>query len=439
MAQEITLTMEGTLLNWLKNVGDSVNSGEVIAEVDSDKATVEVEAPGSGVLLEQRAKTGDELSEGAVIGVIGAAGEASAPEASQSAPGAEPERQAEVAQQQGAEPATNSKTESRPAEARATSNGAQQQATSTTEDGRVKASPLARRIAEERGIDLNQVAGSGPGGRIVREDVENFTPGAAPSRPAETPAAAPSTGQILTLSPTRKVPAENADMEYVDVSTMRKRIATGTVESKQFTPHFYVTVDTDVEALLALRKQLNDNLPEGGTKITVNDLVVKATALTLRQFPNLNSHYYGDRIARYKNINVAMAVAVPGGVIYVVAQNADQVALGTLAANNKAMFERVREGKIKPADIQGATFSTSNLGSFDVENFIAIINPPESGVLAVGTAKKVPVVKEDGTLGVGSRMKATISADHRVSDGAEAAEFLQVFKELIENPLRLVM
>lgn len=434
MAQEITLTMEGTLLNWLKNVGDSVNSGEVIAEIDADKATVEVEAPGSGVLLEQRAKTGDELSEGAVIGVIGEAGEGSAPEASQAAPGAEPERQAEVAQQQGAEPATNGKTETR-----ATSNGAQQQAASTTEDGRIKASPLARRIAEERGVDLNQVTGSGPGGRIVREDVENFTPGAAPARPTETPAAAPSTGPILTISPTRKAPAESGELEYIEVSTMRKRIAAGTVESKQFTPHFYVTVDIDVEAMLALRKQLNDNLPEGGAKITVNDLVVKATALTLRDFPNLNSHYYGDKIVRYNNINVAMAVAIPGGVIYVVAQNADQVALGTLAANNKAMFERVREGKIKPADIQGATFSTSNLGSFGVENFIAIINPPESGVLAISTAQKVPVVKEDGTLGVGSRMKVTISADHRVSDGAEAAEFLKVLKELIENPLRLVM
>ncbi len=425
MAQEIILTMDGLLLNWLKNVGDTVNAGDVVAEVEADKATVEVEAPAAGVLSEQRAQTGEELTEGAVIGMIGAAGEA--------AP-------------LGASPEAESKTEpeAAPSEEKAASNGAQKSeaapVSNTTEDGRVKASPVARKIAEEKGIDLSQVAGSGPGGRVVKEDVENFTPGtvAPAAAPATTQASA--TGQQMFTAPARKLPPESADVEYIDVTTMRKRIAATTVESKQFTPHFYVTSEIDVEALLKLRKQLNDNLPEGGAKISVNDLVVKATALTLRQFPNLNSHYYGDKLVRYKNINVGMAVALPqGGVIYVVVQNADKVALGAMAANNRDMFQRAREGKIKPADIQGATFSTSNLGGFDVDSFVAVINPPESGVLAIGTAHKVPVVLEDGTLGVGNRMKVTISADHRVSDGAEAGAYLQAFKALIENPLRLVM
>ncbi len=439
MAQEITLTMDGMLLNWLKNVGDSVNSGDVIAEVEADKATVEVEAPTSGVLLEQRAQSGDDLTEGAVIGMIGAADESTGPAPSQAAPGSEPERQAEIAQEQAAETPANGKAEALQAETKAASNGAQKQAqaSSTTEDGRIKASPVAKKMAEEKGIDLNQVTGSGPGGRIIKEDVENFTPGTAPAT-AEPPAAVPAGGQGFSVV-ARKAPPESADVEYLEISNMRRRIAATTVESKQFIPHFYVTSECDVAALLTLRKQLNDNLAEGGVKISVNDLVVKATALTLRQFPNLNSHYYGDKLVRHKQINIGMAVALPTGVIYVVAHDADKMALGAMAAENKGMFERAREGKIKPADIQGATFSTSNLGGFDVDSFVAVINPPESGVLAIGTAQKVPVVQEDGSLGVGNRMKVTISADHRVSDGAEAGAFLQTFKALIENPLRLVM
>lgn len=427
MAQDITLTMEGLLLNWLKDVGDSVNAGDVVAEIEADKATVEVEAPASGVLIEQRAKSGDELSEGAVIGVIGDADEANGGGSAPASESGTPE-EAEEAKEEEAEEAP---------EAKPSSNGAQKQPeASTTDDGRIKASPLARKIAEEKGVDLSQVQGSGPGGRIVKEDVENFRPGAEKAEPKE---AAPAAGQAFT-APARKAPPESADVEYVEISSMRKRIVAATVESKQFTPHFYVTTEMDVAELLKLRKQLNDNLPEGSAKISVNDLVVKATALTLRQFPNLNSHYYGDKIVRHKNINVGMAVALPaGGVIYVVARDADKVALGTMAAANREMFERAREGRVKPADIQGATFSTSNLGGFDVDHFIAVINPPESGVLAIGTAQKVPVVLEDGSLGVGNRMKVTISADHRVSDGAEAGAFLQAFKALIENPLRLMV
>jgi pyruvate dehydrogenase E2 component (dihydrolipoamide acetyltransferase) len=418
MSQSITVTMDGTLLNWLKKVGDSVNSGEVIAEIEADKATVEIEAPGNGTLLELSAQVGDEIKEGAVIGTIGAAGEA--PKSS-----AEAAKPVEAKQE-----APQSENGKAPV--------AEEPETAEAADGNlpngVKASPLARRIAEEKGVDLSQVKGTGPGGRVTKTDIEGFTPSAAPA-----PAAARSAAPSLPGAPTRKFP-EGPDIEVIELTTMRKRIVAATVESKQFTPHFYVTTDIDAEPLLALRKQLNDSLPEGANKISVNDMVVKAAALTLRQFPNLNSHFYGDKIARHKSINIGIAVALPnGGLINVVAHDADKISLGTLATQNKERIARAREGKVKPDDISGATFTVSNLGPYDVEHFIAIINPPEAAILAVATATKVPVVKADGTVGVGNRMKITISVDHRVSDGAEGASYLQALKGMIENPMRLLV
>lgn len=404
MATEITLTMDGTLLNWLKDVGQAVSSGEVIAEIEADKATVEVEATADGVLREQRAKPGEELREGAVIAVIGASGEAAPP-------------------QQAATPAPAGQAEAAPTPA-------------ADADGRIKASPLARRVAEEKGLDLSRVSGSGPGGRIVKADVDDFRP---VSALAAAPAAAPLPAPGLAAPPARRLP-EGPDVEIIDLTTLRRRIVAVTVESKQWTPHFYVTIEIDVADLLKLRRLLNESLPEGAVKISVNDMLVKAAALTLRDFPNLNTHYYGDKLVRHKRINIGIAVALPqGGLMYVVAQDADRTALGTLAASNKARIQRAREGKVKPEDISGATFSTSNLGPYSTEHFSAIINPPEAGILAIGAAQKVPVVLPDGTLGVGERMKVTISVDHRVSDGAEGALYLQAFKDIIEHPLRLLL
>lgn len=434
---QITASMDGTLLNWLKNVGDSVNKGEVIAEVEADKATVEIESPEAGVLSAINVQPGAEIKTGQAIGTIGE-GTAGAKQA-----GASPEAQTvmeEIAKEEGkaapAKPAVMAATPGAPAGTAARTNGAP--AASTTEDGRIKASPIARKMAEERGVDLAQVQGTGPGGRIVKEDVEGFTPSApAPAGQSAAPAQ-PAVPSGLPAAPARKLP-EGPDVEYIDLTTMRKRIVAVTLESKQWTPHFYVTTEIDVEPLLALRKQINEGLPEEN-KISVNDMVVKATALTLRQFPNLNTHYYGDRLVFHKRINIGIAVALPkGGLINVVAQDADKVSLGTMAVKNKEMFARAREGKIKPEDITGATFTVSNLGPYNVEHFLAIINPPEAGILAVGTASKVPVVKADGTLGVGNRMKVTISVDHRVSDGAEGAQFLQAFKALLENPMRMLI
>lgn len=428
MATPITLSMDGTMLNWLKKVGDAVKQGEVVAEVESDKATVEVEAPADGVLLQTDAQPGDALATGAVIGTLGAAGEQ--PSAAAAPPPAPATSQPAAVEPPPAPPAPAA-APAAPAPVALEDNG--------NLPGGVKASPLARRIAAEKGIDLRLVTGSGPGGRIVKEDVENFKPEAAPAAAARGEAAPAAVPAGLPSMPARKLP-EGPDVEIVDVSTMRKRIAAGTMESNLTTPTFFVTVEMDVAALLAFRQQLNDSLPEGATRISVNDLVVKAVALALRQFPNLNSHYYGDKLARHKRINIGVAVAVPqGGVIYVVARDADKLSLGALADLNKQMVARARDGKLKPDDIGGATFSISNLGPFDVEHFTAIINPPEAGVLAVGAAKAVPVVQADGSLGIGNRMRVTLSVDHRVSDGAEGAQFLQAVRQLIENPMRLVI
>jgi len=461
MAEPIKLMMDGTLLNWLKQVGDSVKGGEVIAEVEADKATVEVEAPSSGVILELSANVGDELREGAVIATIGASGETPA-----RAGGSQPNAEAAAASQPAPEPGpveveaagvhqgTPAQTEAPAAQtgtgARTPVNGAaasREPAASTTDDGRIKASPVARNMAAERGIDLNQVQGSGPGGRIVKTDIENYSPAAAQAAPVGAPLTEgrpaplpqPFPGGISGLAPSRKLP-EGPDVEIVEVSRMRTRIAATTIESKQQIPHFYVTTDIDITALMALREQINAGLEKDGIKVSVNDLLVKAAALTLQQFPNLNSHFYGDRIVRHKRINVSMAVALEGGgVIYVVAHDADKTTLSAMAKHNKEMIARAREGKVKPEDIQGGTFSTSNLGPYDVDHFAAIINPPESGVLAFGTGKKVPVVLPDGSLGVSQRMKVTISVDHRLSDGAEGAAYLQAYKSLLENPMRLLV
>ena len=407
MAQAITATMDGTLLNWLVEVGETVNSGEVIAEMDADKATLEIEAPASGVLLARSAEVGDSISEGDVLGQLG-----------------EPEESA----------ASEGKAAGAAAAAPAATNGAAAAATPVVEEelpeGRARISPVARRLARERGIDLARLRGSGPGGRIVRADVENYREAA----PAPAPAAA-----AIPAAVQRTPPPESEDVEHVRPNSMRRRIAATTIESQQTIPHFYITMEIDAAPLQSFRRQLNASLPEGGTRVTVNDLVVKATALTLRDFPNLNSHWYGDRIVRFRRINVGIAVALTGGgLMYVVAQDADRTPLDELAAGNRAMALRAREGRVKLSDLTGATFSTSNLGAWGVAHFAAVINPPEAGVLAFGAATKTPVVTEDGRLAVGERMSATISIDHRVSDGAEGAAFMQAFRQRLEAPLALL-
>jgi pyruvate dehydrogenase E2 component (dihydrolipoamide acetyltransferase) len=410
---------EGTFLNWTKKVGEAVKNGEIIAEIESDKATIEVESSASGVLEEYLVKVGDTVLVGAPIAKVGAGG------------GTAPAVAAAPAPAVAAAPSAPSSTPS------AATNGKPLPSASLGAEfpGGVKATPVARNIAEEKGIDLAQVHGSGPGGRIVKADVENYTPSAAPVAAAvEAPAAVASAPVKLAARPA----PTGADITEEPLTRMRERIAVRMVESKTTIPHFYLTTEIDMAAALDLRKQVNSTLPED-SKVTVNDLVVRAVALTLRQYPNLNSHFYGDKIIRHKRIHIGIAVALEaGGLINVVAKDADSVSISALAKRNKEMIAAVRNNKVKPEYIEGSTFTVSNLGAYEVEHFLAIINPPEAGILAVGAAKEIPIVV-NGEVKIANRMKVTLSVDHRVSDGAEGAQYLQALKKLLEAPMRLLL
>jgi pyruvate dehydrogenase E2 component (dihydrolipoamide acetyltransferase) len=411
----------------------------VIAEIETDKATIEIEAQAGGTILKFLAEPGDVVPVGAPIAYVGAEGE-QVPEEGAPPPAAEPPSQAEaeaVAAPPKSEAAPGKTEDKDEGEARPEYAEAQAEAEGAEEPGFIKASPIARRIAEERGIDLRRVKGTGPGGRIVKRDVETFPVEEAPAAPVKEAAHAPSVA--LPQPSVGEVPS-GPDVEIIEISRLRKRIGQRMVESKLYVPHFYVTTAIDVTALLELRKQLNESIPDEARKISVNDLIVKGAALALREYPNLNTHFYGDRLVRHKRIHIGIAVALPGGgLMNVVARDADKTALGTMAVQNREMIARAREGKVRAEDVEGSTFSVSNLGPYDVDHFAAIINPPEAAILAIGAARKTPVVLEDDTVGVRMIMKATISVDHRVSDGAEGAEFLKLFKELLENPMRLLM
>jgi pyruvate dehydrogenase E2 component (dihydrolipoamide acetyltransferase) len=292
----------------------------------------------------------------------------------------------------------------------------------------VRASPLAKRVAREQGIDLSALrGGSGPSGRIVRADVDAYQKALADSPAAPSPA----------LTPRAPVAAGAGDTA-VETPKMRRRIAARMIESKTTVPHFYVTANIDMGPALDLRKDLNKRLEGQGVKITVNDLIVKAVALALRDYPNINSSFNGDTVIRHGRINVGIAVSVENGLLNVVSQDADQTPLTVMAKTHAELIDRARSGKVKPEDVEGETIAVSNLGAYEVDSFTAIINPPAAAILAVGSAAQVPVVV-DGALAVGWRMKATLSADHRVTDGAEAAQMLQKVKQILEDPLRLLM
>lgn len=424
MAETVTMPklgfdmQEGTLANWVKSVGDTISQGDVIVEVETDKATVEVEAFTSGTLLKLLVEPGDIVEVGAPIAIVGEAGEdVSGVDVASSAPSAE-----EASTEDALEQPTDTPVAVGAAAADASAPGG------------VKASPIARRMANEKGFDLTQINGSGPGGRIIKRDVENFQPSATPKA---APSAAPAVA-IGTAAPSYSI-MDEVPHDEIDISRMRATIARRMVESKQFVPHFTVTAAMDTSELLRLRKQINAKLDDEH-KVSVNDLIVKAVALTLVQFPNLNTHYHGDKFVRYNDINIGIAVALPnGGLINVVSKNANTMSLSAMAKKNKQMIAAAREGKVRPEDIEGSTFTVSNLGPFGVEHFTAIINPPEAGILAIGASQQTPVVNAEGEISIGNIMKVTVSVDHRVSDGAEGAQFVQYFKGLIEDPMRLLV
>lgn len=426
---------EAELVSWLKAEGEPVEKGEIIAEIESDKATLELEAQAGGILLKKLEEVGAIVPVGANIAIVGEEGEdisgmtgdggAAAPPPEE-APGPAPATEAAARTPQAP---TTLAAPPTPAAQAAPAPGAGEAAGDEFPDG-VRATPVARRIAAEHDLDLRQVSGSGPGGRIRKADVEAFME----RGPAPAPEAAPTPAPA---APPQAAVAAGPDTTEVKMTRMRQAIARRMTESKATAPHFYVTTDVSMDAALALRKQINEMLPEEN-KISVNDLVVKAAALALRDFPNINASFAGDTLIRHNKINIGTAVAVEGGLMTVVQKNTDASTLSTIAADNRRMIAGAREGKVQADDVEGATFTVSNLGAYDVDNFVAIINPPEAAILAVGTASKVPVVR-DGEIVIGTQMKATISADHRVTDGAEAAQFLQRFKEFLEQPMLLLI
>jgi pyruvate dehydrogenase E2 component (dihydrolipoamide acetyltransferase) len=409
---------EGTLVRWLKKVGENVDKGEVLAEIETDKATVEVESSASGVVRRLVVEEGSVVPVGSPIAIVGTADEkieaGSVMEAGQ---------ESKVERQPRAGP---SPIISAPAPAPIRSE------ITSPQSSLKRASPLARKIANEKEVDLSSIKGTGPGGRIVHRDIEDALAGQG-SQVA---------GRIFSAPPSPDYSTMRLSDQTIPMSKLRLAIARRMTESKTTTPHFYVTYEYKMDALMDLRAQFNKIIPESD-KVSVNDFIIKAVALTLRQFPNLNASLDGKAVLRHGQVNIGVAVSVEGGLLTVVCRDADAKPLRQVASEVKAMAARARDGKVKPDDIEGSTFSISNLGMYDVENFIAIINPPEAAILAVGSARQIPVVvAADGVrpeLGMGWRMKTTISVDHRVSDGVEAARFMQALAIFLEEPLRLVL
>ena len=372
---------EGKILRWRKKEGDEVKRGEVIAEIETGKVDIEVEAFSSGILRKILAKEGEVAPVGQVIALIAPPGEAV------------PEVKA---------PAAVEAVE------------------------RILASPLAKRLAEEQGVDLRLVKGTGPGGRITKEDVEAYL---------KVREAVPTIPKPEVVAPPVEIPPE-VEYEERPLSRMRQTIARRMAESKRTVPHFELTVDIDMAEALKLRQALNEVLE--GAKITVTDLVVKAAAIALRKHPELNASYAGDKVRLYKRINIGIAVAIEEGLVTPVVTDCDTKPLPEIAREAHEKAERARAGRLKPEDVVQGTFTVSNLGMFEVEQFTAIINPPEAAILAVGSLEKRPVVKEDQIV-ISDRMKVTLGIDHRVVDGAQAARFLQTFKQLMEQPLQLLL
>jgi pyruvate dehydrogenase E2 component (dihydrolipoamide acetyltransferase) len=429
---------EGNLAKWLVKEGDQVSSGDVIAEIETDKATMEVEAVDEGVIAKILVAEGTEgVAVNAVIAVLAEEGEdpGSVQAGSGGAPAPAPaSAPAESAPAPVPAPKPEKAQETAPVSAAVPSPGK-----------RVFSSPLARRIAGQNGIDLGALSGTGPNGRVVKRDVEaamaagTGKAGAAAAKPAASGGAPMAIG----AGPDPRKIAGQLDMVYEEIpaSGMRKTIARRLVEAKQTVPHFYLTVDIELDALLAMRKQVNAAVPEG-VKISVNDMIILASAKALIDEPDTNASWAGDAILKYQSADVAVAVATDGGLITPVIRDAQSKSLSTISAEMIDLATRAREGKLKPHEYQGGTFSISNLGMFGVREFAAVINPPHGAILAVGKGEKRPVVRTTDAgdeLGIATVMSATLSCDHRVVDGAVGARWLNAFQKRLENPLSMLL
>ncbi|WP_417524715.1 pyruvate dehydrogenase complex dihydrolipoamide acetyltransferase [Marinovum sp.] len=412
---------EGTLAKWLVKEGDSVASGDLLAEIETDKATMEFEAVDEGVIGKLLVADGTQgVKVNTPIAVLLDEGEsaedieAATPEAPPAKAEPEPEKAAE----------TPAPTQSQ-----------------TPKGDRIFASPLARRIAADKGLDLAQIKGSGPRGRIVKADVEGATATTtAPKTPARAEEAPTEARPQAKSASADQVAALYGDREYQEVPLdgMRKTIAARLTEAKQQIPHFYLRRDIHLDALLALRADINRQLEPRGIKLSVNDFIIKACAAALQQVPDANAVWAGDRILRLTPSDVAVAVAIEGGLFTPVLRDAHQKSLSALSTEMKDLAARARDRKLSPQEYQGGSFAISNLGMFGIENFDAVINPPHGAILAVGAGLKKPVVTEDGSLGVATVMSVTLSVDHRVIDGALGAQLLAAIKDGLEAPLALL-
>jgi pyruvate dehydrogenase E2 component (dihydrolipoamide acetyltransferase) len=411
---------EGNLAKWLKKEGDAVKAGDVLAEIETDKATMEVEAVDEGTLAKILVPGGAQgVKVNDVIAILTEDGEdASAVSAAPAAkPAATPTASAAKAE---ATPAP------KPAAAPAAKSG-----------GRMVASPLAKRIAEQQGIDLSAIVGSGPNGRIVKADLEGAPKGGAKPAPAAAGAKAPAAAPAIAGTQQFGEP----DFELVPHTSMRKTIARRLQESKQFVPHFYLTIDCEIDRLLKVREEINAGAPKegpGAYKVSVNDFVIKASALALIQVPNANASWSDDGVKMYKSADISVAVAIPGGLITPILRHAEKKRLSELSMEIKELAGRAKQGKLKPEEYTGGSFSVSNLGMFGIKDFSAIINPPQACILSVGAGEERAVVRK-GQLAVANVMTCTLSVDHRVVDGATGAEFLAAFKRLIEQPLGMLV
>lgn len=411
---------EGTLAKWLKKEGDTIKAGEVIAEIETDKATMEVEAVDEGKLAKILIASGTSgVAVNTPIAVLLEEGE-TADMIKAATPTNSNQKAATPAPAVDAPKAAATPAASAPAPKAATGE-------------RVFATPLARRIAEQKGIDIATVQGSGPHGRIVKSDIENAKAGAASKAPA---AGAPRTA---SAGPDAKALSAAYGMEFTELpnNNIKKVVARRLLESKQSVPHFYLTVDCQIDGLLEARAQLND-AAKGKYKLSVNDFVVKAVAMALQKYPAANVAWTDDAVLQYRHSDISVAVATANGLITPIIKKAETKGLEQISAEVKELAGRAKEGKLKPEEFQGGTFSISNLGMFGVKDFQAIINPPQACILAVGAGIEQPVVKDGGIM-IGTVMSVTLSVDHRAVDGAIGAEFLQVFKQYIENPVSMLV
>ncbi len=422
---------EGTLAKWLVKEGDSVQSGDVIAEIETDKATMEFEAVDEGVIGRILVADGSaEIAVNTPIAVLLEEGETAA-DMSAAAPQAPAEASPPAAAVEAA-PLGSSDQAAAPAPQHASD--------------RVFASPLARRIAAQKGLDLTQIAGTGPRGRIVKADVEAATASPVATAPAPQAATAyaspaPAAKPALSSGPSSDAVSrmyETREVTEIPLDGMRKTIAARLTEAKQSIPHFYLRRDIKLDALLAFRSQLNKQLAARDVKLSVNDFIIKACANALQQVPAANAVWAGDKILQLTPSDVAVAVAIEGGLFTPVLQDADQKSLSALSAEMKDLAARARDRKLAPHEYQGGSFAISNLGMMGIENFDAVINPPHGAILAVGAGVKKPVVNEDGALAVATVMSVTLSVDHRVIDGALGAELLQAIVDNLENPMMML-